>query len=74
MKFSRLAAWRFTRDARHRRVQLHFIQCVPVSFEKADLLPAHAEDLIAISRLQNAHERLEVKTVRDDGQLVYRAA
>ena len=73
VKLFRLASRRFARHARNRRIQLDFIQRVAISFKKTDLLPADAEDLVTIGRLQNADERFEVETVRHDRELRDRA-
>jgi hypothetical protein len=42
---------------------------VAVAFEELDLAPVQAEDLVAVCRLDDAHQGFGMETVGHDGQL-----
>jgi hypothetical protein len=46
--------------------QFDLIESVAIAFEKYRLLPIEPEDVIAIRRLQDAHEWLRMEAVSDN--------
>jgi hypothetical protein len=46
-----------------------FVKGVAVALEELDLLPAKAEDLVAVGQLKDAHQRFGVEAVGHDNQL-----
>jgi hypothetical protein len=57
---------------RKTRRQLDLVEGVAIALEKGRLLSIEAVHMVAIRRLQNAHERLRIEAAGDDRQLRYR--
>src|SRR5689334_7422410 len=50
-------------------LQFDLVEGVAIAFEKPRLLPIEPEDVVAIRRLEDAHERLRMEAVGHDRQL-----
>lgn len=59
-----------TRDSRG---ELHFVKGVAVALQEFGLLPAQSEHLVAVRRLKDANERLDMEAVGYHSQLGDRA-
>jgi hypothetical protein len=55
--------------ARNSRGRFDLVQRVAIAFEQTHRVPVQPEDLVAIGRLQDAQERLDVECVGHDRQL-----
>jgi hypothetical protein len=55
-----------------RRIKLHLIKSVAVSFEQFDLLTVQSQHMVTIRRLKNPDERLDVETLSHHRQLGHR--
>jgi hypothetical protein len=62
----------FGNRSRKPRRQLDLVEGVTIALEKDRLLSIETEHMIAIGRLQNAHERLRMEAVGNNRQLAHR--
>lgn len=72
VSFLRLLSQHFGGRARDRRIKLHLIKSVAVSFEQFDLLTVQSQHMVRIRRLKNPDERLDVETLSHHRQLGHR--
>jgi hypothetical protein len=48
------------------RREAGFVEDIPIALEKSGLLTIEPQHVIALRRLQDAHQRLGMKAIRDD--------